>query len=103
MPSGLLATCACAQSGHHALETRAAAEAQLGEIEGLLDEGVGRQHIEDLSKSGAVSQIETTAPTEASPATQLMEPLYASADVSAIDAVDIDEPCPADKREAPNR
>lgn len=35
--------------------------------------------------------------------TRLMEPLYVSADVSAIDAVDIDEPCPADKREAPNR
>ena len=42
-------------------------------------------------------------PRRLRPATQLMEPLYASADVSAIDAVDIDEPCPADKREAPNR
>ena len=48
------------------------------------------------TERGTGSPIETTAATEAPPATRLMEPPPARADVSAVDAVDIDEPCPAD-------
>ncbi len=45
------------KSGHYALVTKPTAEAQLAEIERLLDEGVGRENVEDLTIAQRVQDV----------------------------------------------